>query len=115
MSRSYSKNGLKERRLFCIVYSMIAPVHVVPRTQPECKPLTCREREILHLIEAGRASKQIADALGISTNTVNNHRAAILGKLGTHSALEALRIYRQALAPGNPVKANGPIGKDARL
>jgi DNA-binding NarL/FixJ family response regulator len=58
------------------------------------KPLTSREREVLELIEAGHASKQIAGALKISINTVNNHRASILAKLGAHSAIEGLRIYR---------------------
>jgi len=61
---------------------------------PKSRPLTVREREVIELIDAGQASKQIADTLKISTNTVNNHRAAILSKLGAHSAIEALRIYR---------------------
>jgi DNA-binding NarL/FixJ family response regulator len=65
------------------------------RLQPESRPLTTREREILKLVEAGQASKQIADVLKISTNTVNNHRASILAKLGAHSAIEALRIYHK--------------------
>jgi DNA-binding CsgD family transcriptional regulator len=56
------------------------------------RSLTSREREIFKLIAAGHPSKQIADALKISVNTVNNHRAAILAKLSAHSAIEALRI-----------------------
>jgi len=62
-------------------------------SRPERRPLTNREEQILKLIGAGHASKQIAEALKISTNTVNNHRASILAKLGAHSAIEALRIY----------------------
>jgi DNA-binding NarL/FixJ family response regulator len=64
------------------------------RSHSQLIPLTPRERQILKLIEAGQCSKQIADALAISTNTVNNHRASILAKLGVHSAIEALRIHR---------------------
>ncbi len=63
--------------------------------QPAPKALTSREREIIELIGLGRASKQIADSLRISTNTVNNHRASILSKLGAHSAIEALHIYHK--------------------
>ena len=65
------------------------------RHQPDSKALTSRKREIIDLIGQGHASKQIADALRISTNTVNNHRASILAKLGAHSAIEALHIYHK--------------------
>ena len=70
-----------------------------PRHQPVHKALTSREREIIELIGLGHASKQIADTLKISTNTVNNHRASILSKLGAHSAIEALHIYHQLHHP----------------
>lgn len=40
--------------------------------------LTAREKEILRLIKEGKLSKQIADILGISINTVNRHRQNIL-------------------------------------
>ncbi len=65
------------------------------RHQPAPKALTSRECEIIELIGQGHPSKQIADALKISTNTVNNHRASILSKLGAHSAIEALHIYNR--------------------
>jgi DNA-binding NarL/FixJ family response regulator len=68
----------------------LSPAHHTPAP----KALTSREREIIDLIGRGHASKQIADALRISANTVNNHRASILAKLGAHSAIDALRIYQ---------------------
>ncbi|MHB1124480.1 MAG: response regulator [Ramlibacter sp.] len=43
--------------------------------------LTPRQVEILTLIAQGRASKQIAFALGLSSKTVNVHRARIMGRL----------------------------------
>lgn len=52
--------------------------------------LTTREKEILNLIRIGKPSKQIADALGISVNTVNRHRQNILGKLSVGNSLEAV-------------------------
>jgi DNA-binding NarL/FixJ family response regulator len=53
--------------------------------------LTSREREIVQLIAEGRGSKQVADTLGISTKTVDTHRANILRKLDIHSVSELVR------------------------
>lgn len=52
--------------------------------------LTDREKEILRLIQEGKASKQIADVLGISINTVNRHRQNILEKLSVGNSHEAV-------------------------
>jgi RNA polymerase sigma factor (sigma-70 family) len=51
-------------------------------------PLTPREREVLQLLAEGNSSKQIADALNISVNTVDTHRHRIMEKLDLHSAAE---------------------------
>lgn len=52
--------------------------------------LTKREKEILLLIKDGKPSKQIADELGISINTVNRHRQNILERLSVGNSLEAI-------------------------
>ncbi len=57
--------------------------------------LTHRQREIMALVLAGHPSKNIAADLGISQRTVENHRAAIMTRMGAKS-LPALA--RQALA-----------------
>lgn len=54
--------------------------------------LSQREREVLSLIARGKASKQIADALCISVNTVNNHRQNILRKLHCQNTAEAVVV-----------------------
>ena len=51
--------------------------------------LTTRELEILRLIAAGKANKEVAQALFISTNTVAIHVAHILAKTGTSNRTEA--------------------------
>ena len=51
--------------------------------------LTAREREVLTLVAAGLANKQIAQRLKISEHTVKFHVAAILAKLGAQSRTEA--------------------------
>jgi DNA-binding NarL/FixJ family response regulator len=50
--------------------------------------LTTREREILKLIAEGKANRNIAQLLFISTRTVENHRAHIMQKLGFKKVTE---------------------------
>jgi DNA-binding CsgD family transcriptional regulator len=54
--------------------------------------LSRREIEILKLISKGLISKQIADMLYISVNTVNTHRQRIIEKLGVNNTAEALNL-----------------------
>ena len=53
--------------------------------------LTSREKEILQLISQGLISKEIADKLYISVNTVNTHRQRIIEKLNVSNTYEAIR------------------------
>jgi DNA-binding CsgD family transcriptional regulator len=53
--------------------------------------LTKREKEILGLIASGLLSKEIADKLFISVNTVNTHRQRILEKLDAGNSMEAIK------------------------
>lgn len=52
--------------------------------------LTGRELEILTLVGGGKTSREIADELYISENTVRNHVRNILDKLGMKSRFEAV-------------------------
>jgi len=54
--------------------------------------LTPREVEVLKLIGEGYKSREIADYLFISINTVDKHRANIMKKLDLHSA-SALAVF----------------------
>ncbi len=54
--------------------------------------LSPREVEVLGLVAAGLASREIADRLFISVSTVNNHRQHILEKTGARSSAEAVRF-----------------------
>jgi two-component system, LuxR family, sensor histidine kinase TtrS len=47
-----------------------------------------REREIIAQLSQGKSSKQIADILGISKNTVDNHRQNLLKKFEVTSSAE---------------------------
>jgi FixJ family two-component response regulator len=54
--------------------------------------LTDREREILALIAAGHPNRDIAAQLGISSRTVEVHRARIMEKLECRSLAELIRM-----------------------
>jgi len=59
--------------------------------KPGLESLTTAERRILKLIASDKTSKEIADSLGLSVRTVENHRAnmsAKLGLQGSHSLLK---------------------------
>jgi two-component system, LuxR family, response regulator FixJ len=63
-------------------------------------PLSRRERQVLDGLVAGHANKVIAYNLGISTRTVEVHRARMLVRLGTRHTAEAIRLAVMAtLAP----------------
>lgn len=57
--------------------------------------LTPREREVLSLIVKGGSNREIAEALVLSLDTVRNHVASILSKLGVHSKLQAAAVATQ--------------------
>lgn len=53
------------------------------------RTLSGREREVLRLLAAGRANREIAAALHVSVHTVERHVANIFGKLGTRNRAAA--------------------------
>jgi two-component system CheB/CheR fusion protein len=67
--------------------------------------LTVRQRQIMELVLAGHPSKNIAADLGISQRTVENHRAAVMKKTGSHSLSALIRLALAAdpgAAPQSP-------------
>jgi len=54
--------------------------------------LTSRQRQIMDLVLAGHPSKNIAADLKISRRTVENHRAAIMKKMGAASLPALIRV-----------------------
>lgn len=57
--------------------------------------LTLREREILHLISAGRTNKEICRELDLTENTVKFHLRNIFGKLKVKTRTAAIAAARQ--------------------
>ena len=54
--------------------------------------LTPREREVLRLIAEGRPNKVVATRLGLSTRTVEVHRAKVMEKIQARSLADLVRI-----------------------
>jgi DNA-binding NarL/FixJ family response regulator len=53
--------------------------------------LTDREREILKLVAESHSTKEIAQKLGISVKTVDNHRTNLMRKLDLHDVASLTR------------------------
>jgi DNA-binding NarL/FixJ family response regulator len=73
------------------------------RAPEDPEPLTERETEVLRLIAAGRANKEIARDLGIGEKTVKTHVSNVLSKLGVQSRTQAaLHAVRSGLVDSAP-------------
>jgi len=70
--------------------------------------LTPRERELFNLVVEGKSYKEMASTLGISTRTVEHHRAHISTKLGMDRVADLVRLDLFASAQG--LMARGPLG-----
>jgi two-component system response regulator FixJ len=58
--------------------------------------LTPRERDVLRALLAGKRNKMVAYELGISTRTVEMHRAHLLAKLGARNLAQAATMLTAA-------------------
>lgn len=59
--------------------------------------LTGRERDVLLCLAEGNRRCDVAQHLHMSPNTVRTHLQNLMGKLGVHSALEAVTLTRRLL------------------
>jgi DNA-binding NarL/FixJ family response regulator len=72
--------------------SLLADMRTDDLEHPRSWTLTPREHQVLALIAEGCATQDIAARLGISIGTVQSHVKSVLGKLGVHSKVEAVRV-----------------------
>ncbi len=86
------------RRLHLRANHLLRDAHLAPIGAMTASALTTREREIAVLAAQRHRSRQIADALGLSVRTVDNHLARVYRKLDVASrddlpdALDALGL-----------------------
>ena len=68
---------------------------------PADDPLTPREQEVLTYIAEGYTNREIAEALVLSTKTVDRHRENIMAKLDIHTRAELVKYaMRKGLING---------------
>jgi FixJ family two-component response regulator len=61
---------------------------------PGREPLTRREREVLARLAVGASNKEAARQLGVSSRTIEGHRANIMKKVGVRNAAELIhRVF----------------------
>jgi PAS domain S-box-containing protein len=77
-----------------------------PPPKIDAPRLTPRQNEVLHLLAAGRTTRQIADELGLSVETVRNHVRMLLAQMGARSRLQAVLMGHQS----GLLHASGPSG-----
>jgi DNA-binding CsgD family transcriptional regulator len=58
--------------------------------------ITPREHEILQLIAAGLSTREIAERLFVSENTVKTHAGRVLEKLGARRRTQAVQVAKEA-------------------
>ncbi len=63
------------------------------------REITAREREVLVLVSAGVASREIAARLGISRATVESHVRSAMYKVGARSRVHAVLLLAAPQAP----------------
>ena len=74
-----------------------------PQADPLAR-LTPREQEVLVLIGQGQTNQKVAEALSISSKTVDKHRARLMQKLQVDSRAELIRyaLERKVIPPSTP-------------
>lgn len=77
------------------VFGQVADILEEPHAHPELH-LTSRQAEVLELLERGRSTREIAEELHLSTETVRNHVRHLLRAVGAHSRLEAAAIANRS-------------------
>lgn len=90
-----------------------------PRSQeaPVIRPLSARERQVMHWLREGKSNAEMAIILGISGLTVKNHLQRLYRLLGvsnrTHAVARciSLRLLERERAPASPSR----VRREARM
>lgn len=89
--------------VFLLLFNLFPPVWIWKfRPAPgipvsgkfESMGVTPREREIIHLIQAGKTNQEIADELFISLATVKDHNNNLFRKCGVRNRVELANLFR---------------------
>ena len=85
-----SSTQLLQHRTVVGVFGLADPSKAPPPPRGVSPHLTPRQLDVLRRLSDGQSTESIANALGVSKETVRNHVRGLLGRLGVHSRLEAV-------------------------
>ena len=100
----FSKSGLSQAMLDKLPHILRGGRFVdecflrILENEPDTPALTAREHQVLNLLVSGRSNREISEVLGISSKTVEKHRASLMGKLNVNSIAQLLaRALKEGL------------------
>lgn len=94
---------IPRRLLGSLLRAMIERRREAEQTRERYGRMSRREREVLTHLSVGLSPDQVAQELVLSVGTVRTHVQNILGKLGVHSQIEAVRLaHEHGLVPDDP-------------
>jgi FixJ family two-component response regulator len=105
----YLEKPLDEGRLLAAVAEGLAWATGQQRRQAVLAALTRRERAVFDLLVRGHGNKDIADRLGISVRTVEDHRAAVMAKTGAAGLAGLMSLVGQSQEGG--CSASAPMAQ----
>jgi FixJ family two-component response regulator len=90
----YLEKPLDEDRLLAAVTEGVAWSQERRTATARTAALSPRERQVFDLLVQGHPNKVVADMLGLSPKTVEDHRAAVLAKTGAHGLAQLIALAR---------------------
>ena len=76
---------------WCFSAISMRNLHDYYHKQMESAILNQREKEILRLIAAGNTTRQIAEAISLSPDTIKWYRKRLIAKIGAANSVEMVR------------------------
>jgi len=94
IEKPFNDQELLERVQRCLQQQQEQNAHTASRSfvLSKIERLTAREREVLDMVVDGLSSRVIGDKLGISSKTVEVHRAKIMDKMSADSVASLVRM-----------------------
>lgn len=90
----YLEKPIDEDRLLAAVREGVAWSHDRRGVTARTANLTPRERQVFDLLVQGHPNKVVADRLGLSPKTVEDHRASVLAKTGASGLAQLIALSK---------------------